>query len=129
MILGNLPYFAAPNMIEAGITDVGGIQDTVTHDHRGQSCSHPPQFRHGQCTVVNFDISSLDGAMEPLGRAPSGRTLAESTQGNLDRLRTGDLAPFVAADPVGDSKDHAVLVLCMAAAGVLVAFAIRTDIA
>jgi len=67
--------------------------------------------------------------MKPFGRTPSGGTFAEGTQTNFDRLRTRNLAPFIAADTVGDRENHTVIALCVTAAGVFIVLAIGAHIA
>ena len=129
MILGDLTHFAAPNVIDPAITNVSGIQHAIAYGRSSESGGHPAQFRYGQCAIMNFDIGPLDSAMKPFGRTPSGRTFTETIQGYFDRLRTRNLAALIAADPVGDRKDHTVLALYMATAGVLIVLAIGADIA
>ena len=47
MILGDLPRFAAPNVINPAITNVSGIQDAVADDRSGEGSGHPAQFWYG----------------------------------------------------------------------------------
>src|SRR5579875_355853 len=66
--------------------------------------------------------------MQPFGRTPARGTFTKGAQSYLDRLRAGDLAPFVAADSIGDCENDAIITIQATAAGVFVVGAVGSRV-